>query len=79
MVHKILINIETIFWNISKKTLNHDAKIGFVLNDFTNLMHDELRLLIKLKYDKYIEYYTWRNVCFVQQAKSGQLTSNLLF
>ena len=35
---------------------NHDAKIGFVLNDFTNLRDDELSLLIKLKYDKYIEY-----------------------
>ena len=36
--------------------LNQDAKIGFVLNDFTNLRDDELSLLIKLKYDKYIEY-----------------------
>ena len=36
--------------------LNHDAKIGFVLNDFTNTRDDELSLLIKLKYDKYIVY-----------------------
>ena len=63
----------------SMPKLNHDVKIGFVLNDFTNLRDDELSLLIKLKYDKYIVLYTWRNVCFVQQAKSGQLTSNLLF
>ena len=40
----------------SMPKLNHDAKIGFVLNDFTNLRDDELSLLIKLKYDKYIEY-----------------------
>ena len=34
--------------------LNHDAKIGFVFNDFANLRDDELSLLIKLKYDKYM-------------------------
>ena len=35
--------------------------------------------IVMKKSDKYIEVLqTWRNVCFVQQAKSGQLTSNLL-
>ena len=43
--------------------LNHDAKIGFVLNDFINLMDDELSLLIKLKYDKYIEYCKHGEMC----------------
>ena len=43
-----------------------------VLNDFTNLMDDELSLLIKLKYDKYIEYCKhgemWTiNINFVQE------------
>ena len=63
----------------SMPKLNHDAKIGFVLNDFTNLRDDELCLLIKLKYDKYIEYCKHGEMCVVQQANSGQLTSNLLF
>ena len=40
----------------SMPKLNHDAKIGFVLNDFTKLRDDELSLLIKLKYDKYIVF-----------------------
>ena len=43
--------------------LNHDAKIGFVLNDFTNLRDDELSLLIKLKYVKYIEYCKHGEMC----------------
>ena len=47
----------------SMPKLNHDAKIGFVLNDFTNLRDDEQSLLIKLKYDKYIEYYKPGEMC----------------
>ena len=47
----------------SMPKLNHDAKIGFVLNDFTNLRDDELSLLIKLKYDKYIEYCNHAEMC----------------
>ena len=43
--------------------LSHDVKIGFVLNDFTNLRDAELRLLIKLKYDKYIEYCKHGEMC----------------
>jgi len=40
-------------------------KIGFVLilNDFTNLRDEELSLLIKLKYDKYIEYCKHGEMC----------------
>ena len=37
----------------SMPKLNHDAKIGFVLNDFTNLKDDELSLLNNVKYNKY--------------------------
>ena len=47
----------------SMPKLNHDAKIGFVLNDFTNLKDDELSLLIKLKYDKHIEYCKYGEMC----------------
>ena len=45
--------------------LNPDAKIGFVLNDFTNLRDAELRLLIKLKYmyDKYIVFCKHGEMC----------------
>ena len=43
--------------------LNHDAKIGFVLNVFTNLRNDKLSLLIKLKYDKYKEYCKHGEMC----------------
>ena len=49
--------------------LNHDAKIGFVLNDFTNLRDDELSLLIKLKYDKYIEYCKHGKSVFCNKSK----------
>ena len=57
------------------KILNHDAKIGFVLNDFTNLRDDELSLLIKLKYDKYIEYCKYGEMC----ATSQKLAINIQF
>ena len=43
--------------------LYYDAKIEFVLNDFTNLRNDELSLLNKLKYDKYIEYCKHGEMC----------------
>jgi len=39
------------------------APYKFVLNDFTNLRDDELSLLIKLKYDKYIEYCKHGEMC----------------
>ena len=57
--------------------LNHDAKIGFVLNDFTNLRDDELSLLIKLKYDKYIEYCKHGEMCFC--ATSQKWTISIQF
>ena len=47
----------------SMPKLNHDAKISFVLNDLTNLRDDELCLLIKLKYYKYIEYFKHGEMC----------------
>ena len=47
----------------SMPILNHDAKIGFVLNDFTNIRYNKLSLLIKLKYDKYIEYCKHGEMC----------------
>ena len=47
----------------SMPKLSHNAKIGCVLNDFTNLRDDELSLLIKLKYDKYIEYCKHGEMC----------------
>ena len=49
----------------SMQKFNHCAKIGFVLilNDFTNLRDEELSLLIKLKYEKYIEYCKHGEMC----------------